>query len=432
MKKSLSIILLALLGAFSSEAQWVKQRLPVAPGASFAFNSVNNISAVDNNVVWGTAGKYLFRTIDGGNTWNDVTPVINDPQFIVSQINSVYAQDATTAYVLVEVYLTHYYLNRVYKTTDGGQTWVRQPQAYPNQTTNGLSQACFIHFFDSNNGVTLASRSGSTGYFEIYTTSNGGVNWSLVPASNLPSPNTLNDYAEVGHKFAAVGNTIWVAVKGNRILKSMDMGLNWTISNTGFPGSNAVSAIAFQDPQNGLVSSGPALKRTSDGGNTWATVNYTGPFPGLELEAVPGAGGLYYSAGKPGSSYSMDNGLTWLNFENTVKHHDIEFVNSQFGFSITDSLAHKFAPIPLGLSKTEGLAAFNIYPNPGTGIFFISNPLAQPFTVEVYNTLGAKVMQQKSGKPATTQFDLTNQPKGLYIVKIHSPSQSTNWKVLLQ
>src|SRR5688572_21459066 len=151
MKKTFLFLLLSSLTLFTAKAQWAKQALPVGPGAYFNATTANNISAVDQNVVWASSGNSIYRTIDGGNTWNEVTPVLNDPQFVVSQINSIYAQDASTAYLLAEVYKSHYFLNRVYKTTDGGQTWIRQAEAYPNQSTYGLSQSCLIHFFNANN-----------------------------------------------------------------------------------------------------------------------------------------------------------------------------------------------------------------------------------------------------------------------------------------
>ncbi|MBK0403632.1 T9SS type A sorting domain-containing protein [Adhaeribacter sp. BT258] len=435
MKCFFFILFFAWCNVLAAQGQWLRQALPVPAGTYFGSSTPNNIAAVNENVVWVNAGKHIYRTTDGGNTWANVTPAINDPQFLLTQINSIHATSPNTAYFLAEFYRTHSYVNRIYKTTDGGLTWVHQVQVYPDQITYGVSRACLIHFFDPDHGVTVADRANATGYFEIYTTSNGGSTWTLVPAGNLPAPDMLLDYAGIGHKFAAAGNAIWVCVKGNRILRSTDKGVTWTISHTGLPANVPITAIAFEDLQNGLVSAGPVLKRTSDGGKTWQTVAYTGFFAGSELEAIPGNNGVYISAGKSGSSFSMDHGLSWTSVENTLKHHDIEFVNNGAGFSLADSIVYKFSSnaIETANAKTKPVIDFLISPNPGSGNITISGNSLEPFTVEVYNMAGKQVLQTKDAAFIPARIDLSGQRKGIYYFRILSNGhQALTRKLVLQ
>jgi hypothetical protein len=62
---------------------------------------------------------------------------------------------------------------------------------------------------------------------------------------------------------------------------------------------------------------------------------------------------------------------------------------------------------------------FHIYPNPNNGIFTIEG--AQLTSVMVYDLLGGVVAQAQSGTEASAlKFDLSVQPKGIYIVKAKS------------
>ena len=87
---------------------------------------------------------------------------------------SITALDANTAWVCNA--------GAVYKTTDGGLTWDKQETAF--QGFNGHPNV--IHFFDSNNGVCVGNP--NNGYWAIYTTTDGGTNWIRVPSANIPAP----------------------------------------------------------------------------------------------------------------------------------------------------------------------------------------------------------------------------------------------------
>ena len=133
---------------------------------------------------------------------------------------SVYCIDALnadTAYVVT---------SEIFKTTNRGNTWVMQITNFSTGFAN-----C-IHFFDANNGVATGDPNG--GYFEIYTTTNGGDNWVRVPSSNIPAP--LPGEMGIVSSFAAYNNTFWFATfgaaTGQRIIGSTDRGYTWTLLTT--------------------------------------------------------------------------------------------------------------------------------------------------------------------------------------------------------
>ena len=87
-----------------------------------ADQSFRGLDAVDRDTAWVTGGSVsggpgaVYRTTDGGDTWQDVRP----PGSEGLNFRDVEATDADTAVVLA---IGEGEASRVYRTTDGGQTW---------------------------------------------------------------------------------------------------------------------------------------------------------------------------------------------------------------------------------------------------------------------------------------------------------------------
>lgn len=254
MKKLLLLSILVCVAFISANAQWVSQATTLP-----ATEKIYSISAVNATVAWAYSNNAVLRTTDGGNTWLtmpfNITASTGGP-LVTLHPSSIHAIDANTAFVVAIGYAGHANYIRIYKTTDGGLTWTRQSSAYTNDYRVGtISVADFVYFFDQNNGLIFGDR--DSGYFEIYTTTNGGQVWSRVPAANLPAA-TINDLSTPGHLYEAHGDTLWVGVRGMRVLKTTDKGLHWTEANTGIASSptnpeSLIKDIAFTDASNGLV-----------------------------------------------------------------------------------------------------------------------------------------------------------------------------------
>lgn len=88
------------------------------PNVSY-FSGLEDISFVDSNNGWLVGYEYdklLMKTVDGGNTWTRLNPIMssgnyNKIDFITPQIGYVQALDYST------------FNNRIFKTKDGGNTW---------------------------------------------------------------------------------------------------------------------------------------------------------------------------------------------------------------------------------------------------------------------------------------------------------------------
>ncbi|MBK9399736.1 MAG: hypothetical protein IPN36_02430 [Bacteroidetes bacterium] len=335
--KKLLLFAFILIGLTNVNAQgvWVSQATNFTPVSS----GVRHISAVDTNIVWicsydgsgGAANRQDFsRTIDGGTTWAAGTitgaPATHDWAMI-------YGLNADTAWSVLYSTSTAV-AGGIYKTTDGGATWTQQGAGV---IYNNLSQSFpnVVHFWDANNGFAMGDPEG--GFYELYTTIDGGSNWTRVPTGNIPAP-TAGEFGIVGH-YEVQGDTIWFDTNKGRVYRSIDRGLNWTVASTGItvPANGAID-ICFYSSTNGIArlynatTGGNTMRVTADGGDTWTVATPVGNFFGSDVQSVPGTASKLMSTGAAtgfiGSSYSDDGGLNWTDIEVSAQRTALGVVDS--------------------------------------------------------------------------------------------------------
>lgn len=159
-------------------------------------------------------------------------------------------------------------LGRVFKSTDGGVTWVDQTTAL---AASGASSLNAIHFADEN--VGFAGGAGGV----VIKTLDGGDNWAAV---TVP--------------VAAVINTIWVhsqyrvlvGTATGLIYQTWDGGVTWTAMNN-FTGAGVgqVRNIKFMNNLDGFMvwqTAAPIfyIYRTVDGGYSWTRLANPSTFAG--------------------------------------------------------------------------------------------------------------------------------------------------------
>lgn len=75
--------------------------------------------------------------------------------------------------------------------------------------------------------------------------------------------------------------------------------------------------------------------------------------------------------------------------------------------------------------------SFIIYPNPSSGIFYVSGENIQSYKVFIYNVLGEKIFEINC-KDNNTLINLTRQPKGIYFVNIDNGKEVISKKMVIQ
>jgi photosystem II stability/assembly factor-like uncharacterized protein len=346
-----------------NEDQWISQSSGF-PGSRV----ISYISAVDSNVIWAAAsnaGNPLWgtssdftRTTNGGITWKP--GIITNTAGLIPAM--IFGRDSLNAYAAM-YRLTGNTSQGVYKTSDGGTTWARQVTA---SFSSSSSLPNIVHFFNASDGVCVGNP--FSGEYEIYTTTNGGINWTKAPGANIPNP--LAAETGVGGCYAAIHDTIWFGTILGRVYRSVDKGIHWTVSAPVAMNGKYVKPV-FRDGSHGLLldelSGIGLLCETSDGGVTWTKVNYSGPNYSGDLAWVPGTSSTWvrsgYLTGPQGCAYSFDGGSTWTDFPGTSgsPFSRMAWINSHCGWSggintsPTANGVHKFKGSLLQLPAPQNL-----------------------------------------------------------------------------
>ena len=339
MKKLLlfSVLVFSAVAGFGQVSLWYEQATGFTPVSS----GVKDVYVVDTNVVWITAydgsGSSLPRqdysmTTDGGNTWTVGTvPVGSSWEWAgMAAVN-----DTTAWAIFFNAALLQ--TGQVWHTTDGGATWTQQGagQIYTN-TLDAFPNN--IYFWDVNEGVILGDQ--VNGFYEIYTTTDGGATWDSVPSANIPPPLSINENAWTSH-FQVIGDTVWFDTNQGRVYRSIDRGHNWTVSTTPLPVAlgdaidlcfySHLGGIARFYDDNTLSNS---VVATSDGGATWSAIVPSGNLFGGDIQSVPGVDSMIISTGissvsnYTGSSYSLDGGLNWVTMETGTQRGSLGIADS--------------------------------------------------------------------------------------------------------
>lgn len=266
---------------------------------------INAISVVNDNVVWikDQLNTKISITTDGGATW--VNKAL--PTAMSGKVGGFSAVNATTAYMVLSMASTPY-IQGMYKTTNSGDSWEKQTTGFNANS----SFPDFVYFWNENEGVAVGDAYPDTN-FEIYTTSNGGLQWNLVSAANMPTSNNEWSY-NTNNTYKVVGNSIFFQTSSGRIFKSVNHGMAWTVITTPITSGDKMS-FDFKDENNGLLSNYTAstglysLYSTNTGGANWTKIVTSSAV--ADLKYIP-AKEIYVSTHYNfGLMYSSDNGLTW-------------------------------------------------------------------------------------------------------------------------
>ena len=392
------------------------------------------------------------KTINGGETW--ATGVVSGMPSTY-QISNLSATNKDHAWVSAFNTSPSGSKGGIFETVDGGVNWARHSLVLVNSSSSFPN---VVHFWNENDGWCMGDP--ADGYFELYTTTDGGDNWDRVPSENIPA-NIAGEYGYVG-MYDVVGDIVWFGTNKGRMLKSVDKGLNWTVSETGV---SDVNEMAFNDALNGFILNKVqnevtavvdsfTLEVTHDGGENWTEVNPSGNFCLRAMDAVPDYPGLFVSVGKNGvgqyatlgSSFSFDYGETWQDIDETVNYISTKFLNSDIGWAGSYALSStiggifKWKESVLSIKDLVEEAKANnltVYPNPSNGLVNVrlKNIESNNVNIEIIDITGRFVYSNNenlSNGMLNINIDLSNIDKGIYFVVATSNMSSSTQKIIIK
>lgn len=267
-----------------------------------AGKDLNTVYFTDARRGWmGGDDGLVYRTDDGGRTW--VRQAVGTSE----SVNDIYFQNKEDGYMVAG--------SAVHFTTDSGRTWREARRFTPADFGGGVPELYSVRFASRKKGWIVGSisrRDVVTDSLLLYT-DDAGATWrtQLVPSRD-----------ELIHLDFADEKRGWIAGDKGTILKTTDGGLNWSRQRTG---TNAtLYHVNFVDDERGwAVGERATVLRTVDGGETWTPTNVPGLQPRTTFLSVQFAGKEQgWIVGRGGRILrSDDGGRTWLQQESGTKQN---------------------------------------------------------------------------------------------------------------
>ncbi|MFA6599212.1 MAG: YCF48-related protein [Ignavibacteriaceae bacterium] len=449
----------AVLKSTDGGSTWAKLPAPKNPDVvGETTNPLKSISFINENTGWIVGGYSIFKTVDGGNTWQVQRLGIN------RYMNTIFFVDENNGYVAGDN-------GELYKTTDGGTNWIKQSLGtgigainsiyFLNATTGWISGEFYIarttdgstwtkcgtfygkhyniHFVDANNGfsvgqygtcfksidggvtwtkITFPSTSTSlycacfkdantgivvggslgsnrtTGY--IYRTTNGGTSWTQISAGLFEQLNAVN--------FIDANTGIAVGELG-RIMKTTDGGLNWSSISSGF--TSHINSFHFIDANSGYIVGGQGdydgvIHKTTDGGTSWV-IKQSGELASIKSVYAIDAN-ICWVGGQNALYKTTNGGDAWTKQSSSYTSRALVFLNADIGISANANSISR--TIDGGTTWTK-VADYDC-----NSLFFVNSLVG-------YST-GSNSATYKTTDGGSTWSSLVGSPMGYYVYFVNS------------
>lgn len=256
------------------QASWIA-------GADLSKFDLLALDFVDAQNAWAVGdispeGGPLFRTSDGGNSWQ-----------IIARITEVFS---AIQFVSPTLGWMAGYAGRIERTDDGGKTWKTQRFEREGEVLNAL---CFV---DNERGWAAGGRG------LVYRTTNGGNGWEQL------ATNRVEDLWAV--RFATPERG-WLVGEDGLILSTTDGGNTWAQQKSGTTKALLGLTILPSGAMVAVGESGTILR--SENGSAWQAIpsgttemlNAVAAFDNNTLWAV-GSGGATLRSNDGGKSWTMN------------------------------------------------------------------------------------------------------------------------------
>ena len=223
--------------------------IDITPDTTILGRIMHSFSDDQNGVIIDKYNTVLYRTNDGGRSWQKDTLLFeNTATFLEGDIANIQFVSRDTGFAAV----SH---NSLQRTIDGGKTWEIIFKGPEPDFTNTFPIPSFVNGFDFVNSSVAYTNLGN----KLYKTINGGNTWDTMPISVIDSANFVRDF-----DFVDELNGYLLSGKGE-IFATTDGGQTWELEYAvewGAYGPNVqLNALSFVDNTGFVVGSNGLIKK---------------------------------------------------------------------------------------------------------------------------------------------------------------------------
>lgn len=323
---------------------------------------------------FGLYKQFIIKTTDGGVTWDSLAA----DAWGGFGVNSLWFVNADTGYVSAG-------LNSLWKTTDGGLTYIAVPLP-------AFTWVKDIFFIDEQTGFLSTSQTLTSGeyVYGIMKTTDGGDSWNAVYRDTMNNATGLHH--RIVNEIKFIDDSIGFAVGGNGLfLKSVDGGDSWV---AGFiqPGSD-LTTVDFINSSTGYINNAGSIFKTIDGGASWEVQNVS-----------------------PVAIISK-----------------IDMINDTLGYAFSGDAVYKTfngGGVVASVQKFSLKSQFRIYPNPANDFIHIEYDDAIKIqNVQLIDISGKTIKRFNNNEKVLNVSGLAS---GIYILNIQAEEGSVSERIIIE
>jgi len=341
------------------------------------------------NIGWIIGDSSVYKTLDGGFTWN------KNFTFRASQLHTLFFTNENVGFVGGEDYNGESVEMVLYNTTNCGNTW--EKSIVDSVLENGILDFSFIH---DSIGIAV-------GYNTLYKTYDFGKNWNKLPINFSVGGFTPEGVHIIDTNnillFGGVPNVVW----NGEIYMSDDGGLSLKEYGNGQTFEWGIKDYFVYNRDSVWITNGTNIFKTTNQGNNWEIIN-------INVEEFS-----FFSNKR---AYGLS--------ENRILYTD----NGWETYTIVDSVL-------VGVEQNEGInysyKLFQNYPNPfnsSTTIRF-EIPNREKVRITLYNLTGELINElfddELNVGAHEIYFNASNLSSGVYLYQIKTSNYVGTKKCIL-
>jgi photosystem II stability/assembly factor-like uncharacterized protein len=420
-KFSAELALLFWLPVSSAFGGWQAQPFPFS-------ERLHIVRFANSQVGWIAGEKYLYKTLDGGASWVKQDSAWGYCETLcVLDENTVFWSDCS-----LESWM---HTRGIRKTSDGGQSWV----------TVDTSQYFYSDMEFVTAKIGFAAGIGPQGAL-IRKTMDGGDHWVTLPATFKITKDEIQGISFINEQQG------WAISYDGYIFKTENSGLSWALLDSirdEYNKSVPMRDIQFVTPDSGWavggISGGMVIARSVDGGKKWG-VSITGGTSLQEVRFLSSTAGWVagMSNVQPYLASTVDGGVKWNTDSDGIEYlaginisgvQSISILADNLGYAIARFGHNSYCLLKLDepssiqscaqhLRIPDGFSLEQNYPNPfnAESVIAFDLPSQTHVALTLYNVRGEMIctLCDKSLPAGRHELKLTAGmlPSGLYFYRM--------------